>query len=74
LDKDKIIESLEYQVSSSRKELSKVSIELADIRSDRDSQAQTNAQVIKQISSMKAVIEEFKEREREKEQLLIKIK
>ena len=74
MDKDKIIESLEYQVSSSRKELSKVSIELADIRSDRDSQAQTNAQVIKQISSMKAVIEEFKEREREKEQLLIKIK
>jgi hypothetical protein len=74
LDKDKIIESLEYQVSSSRKELSKVSIELADTRSDRDSQAQTNAHVIKQISSMKAVIEDFKEREREKEQLLIKIK
>ena len=74
MDKDKIIESLESQVSSSREELSKVSIELADTRSDRDSQAQTNAQVIKQISSMKAVIEEFKEREREKEQLLIKIK
>lgn len=74
LDKDKIIESLESQVSATRKELSKVSNELADTRSDRDSQAQTNAQVIKQISSMKAVIEDFKEREREKEQLLIKIK
>jgi chromosome segregation ATPase len=74
LDKDKIIESLESQVSATRKELSKVSNELADTRSDRDSQAQTNAQVIKQISSMKAVIEDFKERELEKEQLLIKIK
>ena len=73
-DKDKIIESLEIQVSATRKELYKVSNELADTRSERDSQAQTNAQVIKQISSMKAVIEDFKEREREKEQLLIKIK
>ena len=43
LDKDKIIESLEYQVSASRKELSKVSNELADTRSERDFQTQTNA-------------------------------
>jgi hypothetical protein len=39
LDKDKIIESLESQVSATRKELSSVLKELADIRSDRDSQA-----------------------------------
>ena len=36
LDKDKIIESLEYQVLASRKELSSISKELGDSRSDRD--------------------------------------
>jgi hypothetical protein len=35
---------------------------------------QQNSQIIKQIAQMKSVIEDFKEREREKEQLLIKIK
>jgi len=49
-DKDKIIESLEYQVDNTRKELQHLSHELTNARADRDTQASSNAQILKQIS------------------------
>ena len=38
-DKDKIIESLEYQVDITRKELVHTQKDLADVRADKDSQS-----------------------------------
>ena len=52
----------------------KLNKELREINAEREEDSNANALIIKQISTMKSVIEDFKDREKDKEQLLLKIK
>lgn len=52
----------------------KLNKELREINAEREEDSYANALIIKQISTMKSVIEDFKDREKDKEQLLLKIK
>jgi hypothetical protein len=73
-DKDKMIESLDCQLSMAQEEVHSVRTELETMKSERSQGQETQRMVMQQIGTMKRLIEEQKETEKDKEQLLIKIK
>ena len=69
-----MIESLEFQLDTSNKELGDLRTQMDSLNHETAESQETQRLVIQQISNMKRVIEDQKESERGKEQLLIKLK
>ena len=74
LDKDKMIESLDYQLTTAQQDLHSLRSEVETMKSERSEGVETQRMVMHQIVNMKKLIEEQKQSERDKEQLLLKIK
>ena len=66
-NRDKIIASIENQSEQTLNDFQKLNKELREINAEREEDSNANALIIKQISTMKSVIEDFKDREKDKE-------